>query len=119
MRCSSTSTSHTNLHAAAAAAAKDTHLDGGDKWLEQLRLTELAQELERAPPHVLVGMVQVVPQGITHLAEGRSERVERFQKGPRMGKGGACRRTPTPGFPPEGCINSERMARYACLASST
>ena len=44
------------------------NLDGGDERLQQLRLSELAEEPQSAPSHVLVRVVQVVPQGVAHLS---------------------------------------------------
>lgn len=43
-----------------------TYLDGGHQRLKQLRLAELAEEAEHGPAHVLVGVVQVVAQGVAH-----------------------------------------------------
>ena len=41
-------------------------LDRGDKWLEDFRLLELAQEPERAASDVLIRVAQVVAEIIAH-----------------------------------------------------
>jgi hypothetical protein len=42
------------------------HLDGRHERLKELWFLELAQEAQHRPPHVLVGVVEVIAQRITH-----------------------------------------------------
>lgn len=44
-----------------------SYLNGGNKRLQQLRLSELAKESQGTPSHVLVRVVQVVAQSVTNL----------------------------------------------------